>query len=317
MLDFILAKIKATVSKTGRCLIGNEKSVHKVLRILARRFKPDPISEMMLVENKWAILRESSPKSMSMALERWCDEWTRIFCKGRRLGMEKFKDNDPLLILDFTCAVKRTDPDYADVLICGMLYGDGNEPTFFDVVRDYRRYLEREEAYYSRFQSELSDSSEYNTYDSTRALNDGHANGQESRRQRNQQRNRCLCGNFHDKEKCYYLNEKARPDWWKPKEKIMKKINEEVKKDPKLQELVRKYKKRNETSNINSPSTTRNNSNQGNHSDNVDDEDDEPVLPILPAFKTSSLAIYPENCDFSPPAEQLHPRLIRHELRLQ
>ena len=223
LADMVLYIQETISADVANYLMHAGHDPYDMLVTLKENLAPSTQGRMRDVQKEYQKLCKG-PKAQN--LEKWTDEWQRIYSTARQMNMLEAVGDRP--IYDFVQAVRPLYSGFSDIYTHQLNTNLPDTLQMPKVIEQFRLWVKsvgdtKASKNHSAFATDESSSS---------------ANAANKRPSfRGKPLPKCLCELFHWWSECFYLNPDKRPDDWKPNPFIQKKVDEALK-DPEIKKRV-------------------------------------------------------------------------------
>lgn len=241
-LKEIVSFIQESISTTNGTLIERVNlDPYDMLVALKQRLAPTTRATKLAIEQDYHRICKG-PKN-NQDVERWMDEWVRIYMKAKDFKFFEIDEDRP--VRDFLLAMEPVEPNLVAASFLELERSPDTQ-NILKTVEQFRNIL-KFTSYKKRKHHEHS------AFAATDENDNDNENDKDKPSFKGNTQNppKCLCGKMHWYGDCYYLNPDKRPAGWKLNARIIKLI-EEAMKDKGMKEKVErsiKFRKESEAKN--------------------------------------------------------------------
>ena len=210
-LNAIKTLIRSSIARQHHHYIYGKTTAYEELRALRNRFAPTDRERKKELKRRYQQLQKA-PRSSE--IDSWLSSWEEIYAEGLEADLPAVKD-DP--VEDFVNACERLNPDFHQYWSNRLEDPDiGNAMDLHKIIDSFRIYRKRTTKRDSNMEISLA-----SFQGQTQERDMDSKDFRESTEPRISRRD-CPCGKKHFFKDCFYVNEKIRPENWKPDPEIEK-----------------------------------------------------------------------------------------------
>ena len=238
-LTDLLSLISSTVDQKYQLYLNDTADVREILRILKANIA---LSEFSRRNELSASFAKVSKVSKNASWEKWLDNWERVYYECRVAGLAVASEDEAMRVL--ITAVQQISPACAGGMHSRIRERrERGEPLLVQsCTEEFREFMRLVKPSSSTCRA---------AYPASYQGKDKDGKSRSKSRSNRKDELDCPCGNSHYHHKirtCYYIVKERRPDSWKPRDDIEKRVARALKDDSSLREFVAQVRKEANTS---------------------------------------------------------------------
>ena len=217
-LSKLVDLIYDTVSVTNLTYI-QKVEVHPwdLLRALRARLVPSDSARSLELERDYERLKKGPTNKQN--IETWLDDYVQMYTLAKEHGIAEIT-NTQRTYRDFLLAIESQATVLAQMHEYLIDTATDKEQLLFEVIEKFRNHIRLREA--KKTTKNTAGNSAFSAFTAPASSDKTTFRGNSAKP------GPCFCGQTHWRSNCYYLNEKIRPSWWKPNQKVQEKVEEEM-----------------------------------------------------------------------------------------